>query len=149
MMTRLLVALAAASVAGGCGSDTVSTIAGHNTSEHHEASGYQCAAVGSSQGDGFFSLETFGSKVYAGQFGYGLESSSMLYRYPQFEHVTPGLTGISESVCAMLEHDGYLYANTESSGDIFRSSDGSTWQKVRNGLSGTIGCGLAALDADL
>ena len=54
-----------------------------------------------------------------------------------------GLTGISESVCALREFDGYLYANTESSGDILRSADGANWELVHNGDPGAIGCGLA------
>ena len=50
----------------------------------------------------------------------------MLFRFAPWEHVSPGLTGVSESVCAMREFGGYLYANTESSGDIFRSADGDS-----------------------
>ncbi len=103
---------------------------------------YTCAAVGSGYSDGFFALRGFGGALYAGQFGYGHEDESMLYRYPPWELVQPGLTGISESVCALLEFDGQLYANTESSGDIFRTADGVNWTRVHDGSSHTIGCGL-------
>ena len=111
---------------------------------------YSCAAVGDADGpDGFFTLRSFGDYVYAGEFAYNRESVSMLYRHSPFERVSPGLTGISESVCALLEFDGQLYANTESSGDIFRSSDGATWERVWDGESGTIGCGLEVFDGAL
>ncbi len=110
---------------------------------------YACTPVGDSFSDGFFSLAAFNGKVYAGQFGYGYETQSMMFRYPAWEHVLPGLTGISESVCALREHSGFLYANTESSGDIFRSADGTTWQQVHDGDPGAIGCGLAELGGQL
>jgi len=105
---------------------------------------YTCSAIGSSYSDGFFALRGFGDRLYAGQFGYGYEGQSMLYAYPPWELTSPGLTGISESVCALLEYQGQLYANTESSGDIYRSSDGSSWERVYDGGSQTIGCGLEA-----
>jgi len=57
----------------------------------------------------------------------------MLYRYAPWELTSPGLTGISESICALIEFNGELYANTESSGDIFRSTDGAQWQRVYDG----------------
>lgn len=110
---------------------------------------YRCTAIGSSYSDGFFALRGFSDKLYAGQFGYGHEGQSMIYRYPSWELVSPGLTGVSESVCALLEFEGRLYANTESSGDIFRSSDGSNWERVHDGGSQTIGCGLEAMDGYL
>ncbi len=110
---------------------------------------YSCSPVGDSFSDGFFTLATFNNQVYAGQFGYGYESQSMVFRYPAWEHVSPGLTGIGESVCAMREFGGYLYANTEHSGDIFRSADGATWELVYNGDGGSIGCGLAELNGQL
>jgi len=110
---------------------------------------YSCAPVGAGYSDGFFALKGFAGALYAGQFGYGHESQSMLYRYPPWELVQPGLTGISESVCALLEFDGHLYANTESSGDIFRSGDGSTWERVHDGGSHTIGCGLEVFGGQL
>ena len=110
---------------------------------------YACSPVGASDSDGFFSLRSFDGKLYAGQFGYGHEGTSMLYSYPAWELVQPGLTGIGESVCAMLEFDGQLYANTENSGDIYRSADGSSWQIVYDGDAGTIGCGLEAFDGQL
>ncbi len=103
---------------------------------------YSCTAIGSSYSDGFFALRGFSGRLYAGQFGYGHEGSSMLYRYSPWELTSPGLTGVSESVCALREFEDRLYANTESSGDIYRSSDGSSWERVHDGGSHTIGCGL-------
>jgi len=110
---------------------------------------YSCVPVGTGYADGFFSLEAFRGKLYAGQFGYGHESQSMLYSYPPWELVQPGLTGVGESVCALLEFDGYLYANTENSGDIFRSPDGRNWERVYDGPAGSIGCGLAEFNGSL
>jgi len=110
---------------------------------------YKCTAVGSADSDGFFALRAFNGKLYAGQFGYGKENQSMLYSYPAWQKVQPGLLGISESVCAMVEFNGLLYANTESSGDIMRSSDGANWQIVHNGENGSIGCGLEVFDGQL
>jgi hypothetical protein len=110
---------------------------------------YRCEAIGAGYADGFFSLEVFDGKLYAGQFGYGHEDQSMIYRYPPWELVEPGLTGISESVCALAVFDGQLYANTESSGDIFRTTDGAHWERVYDGDSGSIGCGLAVLNNTL
>ena len=98
-----------------------------------------CGGVGASDTDGFFELVGFDGRLYAGQFGYGQEHRSMLYRTDPWELTSPGLTGVSESVCAMVEHDGWLYANTESSGDIQRSADGAHWDRVLDGESGTIG----------
>jgi len=110
---------------------------------------YECVAVGSAYTDGFFALRGYQGKIYAGLFGYGHESLSMLYSYPPYELVAPGLTGVSESVCAMLEFGGYLYANTESSADIFRSADGANWERVYDGPGSTIGCGMEAMGAYL
>ncbi len=110
---------------------------------------YSCSAIGSSYSDGFFALRGFSGQLYAGQFGYGHEGSSMVYSYAPWQLTSPGLTGVSESVCALLEFEGQLYANTESSGDIFRSSDGSSWERVYDGGSHTIGCGLEAMDGYL
>ncbi len=103
---------------------------------------YECVPIGASDADGFFALRSFGGRLYAGQFGYGHEGASMLYRTDPWELVSPGLLGVTESVCAMREFDGMLYANTESSGDVFRSADGSTWERVYDGPGSTIGCGL-------
>jgi len=110
---------------------------------------YSCSAIGSSYTDGFFALAAYAGQLYAGLFGYGHESQSMLVRYPSWELVSPGLLGISESVCAMTEYEGRLYANTESSGDIYRSDDGENWTQVYNGGDHTIGCGLESLDGYL
>jgi hypothetical protein len=110
---------------------------------------YSCSAIGSSYTDGFFALAAYSGQLYAGLFGYGHETESMLYRYPSWELVSPGLTGISESVCAMAEYEGWLYANTESSGDIYRSDNGENWTQVYNGGDHTIGCGLEDFDGYL
>ena len=108
-----------------------------------------CTSVGSVHTDGVFSLRSFGDRLYTGLFGYGHESESMLYAYPPWGQTSPGLTGISESVCAMREFGGMLYANTESSGDIYRSSDGDNWQRVYDGSDGSIGCAMTDLDGYL
>ncbi len=113
------------------------------------ADAWRCTAVGSATPDGFFSLRSFGDHLYAGEFGYGQESRSMINRYPSWERVSPGLTGVSESICALQEFGGWLYANTESSGDIHRSADGASWSKVWDGDSGTIGCALEVFDGQL
>jgi hypothetical protein len=110
---------------------------------------YSCEPIGTGYTDGFFRLTPFRGQLYGGLFGYGHEAESMLYRYPEWELVSPGLTGISESICAMREFEGALYANTESSGDIFRSSDGANWEQVYDGESGSIGCGLAEFRGQL
>ncbi len=110
---------------------------------------YSCSLVGSGLGDGFFSLRGFGGHLYAGEFGYGLQDSSMVWRYAPWELTSPGLLGISESVCAMLEFDGLLYANTESDGDIYRTADGSTWERVWDGPAASIGCGLEVFGGHL
>ncbi len=110
---------------------------------------YECHAVGSAYTDGFFALREYQGRLYAGLFGYGHESQSMLYAYPPWELTSPGLTGISESVCALLEWNGWLYANTESSADIMRSTDGSNWTRVYDGPGSTIGCGLEAMGSYL
>ena len=101
-----------------------------------------CESIGAVDTDGVFSLASFGDRLIVGQFGYGQEGVSMLFGYPPWGKVQPGLVGIGESVCAMVEFDGWLVANTEHSGDIFRSMDGSTWELVHDGPDGTIGCDL-------
>ncbi len=110
---------------------------------------WTCTKLGTSYTDGFFSLEAFAGKLYAGLFGYGHEAQSMLYSYPPFQLTAPGLLGIGESVCAMKEFNGYLYANTENSGDIFRTTDGSNWERVYDGTAGSIGCGLEIFQDNL
>jgi hypothetical protein len=67
----------------------------------------------------------------------------MLYRADPWAQVEPGLRGISESICALETFEGALYANTESSGDLFKSSDGRSWSLIYDGDHGSIGCGLA------
>lgn len=110
---------------------------------------WTCTPVGTGYSDGFFTLAGFQGQLLAGQFGYGHEARSMVYTYPPWTLSEPGLTGISESVCAMLEHDGFMVANTESSGDIFRTRDGRNWERTYDGENGSIGCGLAVLDDTL
>ncbi|MFH2009445.1 MAG: hypothetical protein ABI333_22830 [bacterium] len=66
--------------------------------KHHRGTG----PLGDSDTDGFFSLETFDNQVTAGQFGYGHEGQSMLYRHPARGLLTTGLLGISESVSATV-----------------------------------------------
>ena len=110
---------------------------------------WACSPIGNSYSDGFFYLAAFKGKLYSGQFGYGHEAKSMLFSYPPWELTSPGLKGISESVCAMELFEGYLYANTESSGDIFRSADGSHWEKVYDGDSGSIGCAMTVFKGKL
>lgn len=104
---------------------------------------YTCKPIGSAYSDGFFTLAEFKGKLYAGQFGYGHENQSMLFSYPEWQLTSPGLKGISESVCAMAVFKDHLYANTESSGDIFKSADGNNWVKVFDGDNGSIGCAMA------
>jgi len=110
---------------------------------------HTCTSVGTSIGNGFFALESYKGHLYAGQFGYGLENQSMIYRHPNWTLTNPGLTGIGESVCAMRVFEGRLYANTENSGDIFVSDDGSHWSKIYNGPAASIGCGLAEFQGQL
>jgi hypothetical protein len=110
---------------------------------------WACTPVGTSYSDGFFTLEGYEGRLYAGQFGYGHEARSMMFTYPPWSLSEPGLTGISESICAMTRHDGYLYANTESSGDIFRTRGDDVWERVYDGENGSIGCGMAALGGTL
>ena len=108
-----------------------------------------CEAIGAPVADGFFSLRSYGGALLAGGFGYGREGASLLWSLPPFERVSPGLTGIGESVCALEPFDGYLWANTENSGDIFRSRDGRTWERVHDGPGGFIGCALEVFDGQL
>ena len=105
---------------------------------------YECVPVGDSYNDGFFALREFKDQLYAGVFGYGDEDKSMVYRFAPWELTSPGLLGVGESICALLEWEGYLYANTENSGFIARTADGLNWETVYDGTSGAIGCGLAA-----
>lgn len=107
---------------------------------------YTCTRVSDAPAwsDGYFSLKAFNGAMYGGVFGYNATQQSFLFRSPSFSQVLPGITGISESICKMEEHAGWLYANTESSGNIYRSADGTNWQQVYDGPDGTIGCGMAS-----
>ena len=111
--------------------------------------GFRCESVSGDVPDGVFSLMSFGGHLYAGAFGYGREAESMLYAYPDWRRVEPGLRGIGESVCALLPFGDYLYANTENDGDIFRSRDGANWERVYDGPDGVIGCSLAEFRGQL
>jgi hypothetical protein len=107
--------------------------------------GYSCTPIGTGLDDGFFSLESFQGKLYAGGFGY--QKKQAIYRYPEWEVVHPGLV-VTESVCDLREFKGHLYANTESDGEIYRSVDGENWQNVFSG-HGQIGCVLREHDGYL
>jgi hypothetical protein len=105
-----------------------------------------CEAVGTEIPYGVFSMKTFNNKLYIGQFAYGASSQSMLYSYPEWQQVSPGITGVTESICAMEEFNGKLYANTEAEGKVYQSSsDGSSWSKVYDSPY-NIGCGLAVFN---
>lgn len=108
---------------------------------------YTCKKVIDNKGtDGFFSLLSYDDKLYAGAFGYGQEGSSMLFGLKN-NRITPGITGISESVCVMREFNGYIYANTEASGKIYRSQNGKNWEMVYSAPAGKgVGCALAVKD---
>ncbi|OFZ48734.1 MAG: hypothetical protein A2381_05285 [Bdellovibrionales bacterium RIFOXYB1_FULL_37_110] len=95
--------------------------------------------IGSSFEDGFFALEEFNGKLYAGAFGYAKKNK--VFVYPPHQAASPGFT-TGESICAMMEFNGYLYANTENNGEIWRSNDGKNWQKVYTGGQ-HVGCALA------
>ena len=100
---------------------------------------FSITEVGASQDDGFFAIEKFKGALYAGSFGY--KKRQMIYKVEPFAPVSPGFT-VRESVCALREFNGSLIANTESDGLIYKSTDGSNWQKVHDGIS-PIGCALA------
>jgi len=110
---------------------------------------YRCDPVGTTPTDGIFAMREFGSNLFVGLFGYGHTSESMLFEYPPWGRVEPGLRGVAESVCAMKEFQGHLYANTESDGYLYRSSNGSDWQRVYDGGPGWIGCGLEVHGGEL
>lgn len=111
--------------------------------------GYRCTEVGEVRGDGVFSMTSFADRLFVGEFGYGREGQSMVSTFPGGDVPSPGLLGIGESVCALEVFEGALYANTENSGDIFRSENGSDWVRVHDGESGVIGCGLEVFNGQL
>ncbi len=129
--------------AGGSGAGSAGSASGGSGGTKPIPTSYTCKSLNTVKPDGIFSLKSFGGRLNVGLFGYGLSNTSMLYSYPPWQQVKPGLLGIGESVCAMEDFGGQLYANTENSGDVFRSADGKNWKLVYNGGSGTIGCGLA------
>ena len=114
---------------------------------------YQCEEVsGSEVTQGIFDLEVYGGKLYAGLYHLGASASkSLLYRLDgsSWGQVSPGISSVGESVLKLLEWNGQLYANTENSGDIFRSTDGTNWQKVSDGAGSDVGTGLAVLGSNL
>jgi len=107
------------------------------------ASQIRCAAVITSNDDGFFSMAAFNGKLYAGEFGYDKKEHIKIFNGVSWTDSNPGLDDeIGESICYLLAFDGYLYANTENSAKVFRTSDGNNWQQVYSGASDHIGCGL-------
>ena len=131
---------------GSAGSSGSAPDGGTGGSQPHA---YRCDPVGTAPTDGVFSLRAFADTMYVGLFGYGHESESMLFEYQPWARVQPGIQGVAESICAMIEFQGHLYANTESDGYIYRSADGTHWERVYDGASGLIGCGLEVHDGAL
>lgn len=109
------------------------------------AADISAAPVGESLEDGFFVLHPYRGKLIAGAFGY--DGKRKIFSYPPWQPAQPGLV-VGESVCALTEFDGRLYANTEDSGKIFRSRDAARWEQVFNGSPG-VGCGLATFRGHL
>lgn len=134
---------AAGNQGGAAGSNTGGSAGSGGTSTVHS---YRCDPVGTAPTDGVFSLRAFDQSLFVGLFGYGHESESMLFRYAPWSRVEPGILGVAESVCAMIEFQGRLYANTESDGYVYRSADGTAWERVFDGGPGQIGCGLEVHD---
>ena len=100
---------------------------------------FSISELGASQDHGFFAIEEFKGKLYAGSFGYG--KKQMIYTVEPLAPVSPGFT-VRESVCALRQFNGSLIANTESDGLIYKSTDGTNWQKVHDG-GAPVGCALA------
>jgi hypothetical protein len=98
--------------------------------------------VGESFEDGFFVLRQYRQRLIAGAFGYA--GKQKIFSYPPWRPAHPGIV-VGESVCALAEFDGWLYANTEASGKIFRSADGERWELVFDGAP-HVGCGLAVFN---
>ncbi|MCB0386541.1 MAG: hypothetical protein KDD43_14205, partial [Bdellovibrionales bacterium] len=104
--------------------------------------GNSVQVVGIGPEDGFFSLKEFKGKLVAGGFGY--QGKNKIMTFPPWREQSPGIR-VRESVCALEDFNGYLYANTESDGQIYRSSDGAQWTKVFDGPN-PVGCGLAVFN---
>ncbi|OFZ21849.1 MAG: hypothetical protein A2202_00285 [Bdellovibrionales bacterium RIFOXYA1_FULL_36_14] len=100
---------------------------------------FSVTPIGESYEHGFFILRKFNGKLYAGAFGYSKKQK--IFTYSPWAAASPGFT-TGESVCDLREFNGYLYANTENQGQIFRTQDGSNWEKVLD-VKPDIGCGLA------
>ena len=86
-------------------------------------------------------MESFNGALYIGMFGYGSSpSTGMVYRYTSTNQQLSEVKGLSqqalgsaESVCALKEFKGHLYAATEDKGRIFRSANGIDWTFVFQG----------------
>ncbi len=83
---------------------------------------------------GFFSLFDFNGSLVAGTYcGYRAQGLCGIYvsvpERPRLKRVKPPLN-TGESVYALNEFRGRLYANTENKGKLFRSRDGVAWEEV-------------------
>ena len=86
---------------------------------------------------GFFSLKSYQNVLFAGTYGTGKVYSSA----NGFAGPVANLN-VGESVYVMREFGGYLYANTENRGEIWRSRFGNNWDRVFPGEHTAIGTGL-------
>ena len=103
---------------------------------------FTVTAVGESYEHGFFILRKFKNKLIAGAFGYS--NKQKIFTYAPWAPASPGFS-TKESVCDLREFDGYLYANTENQGQVWRTNDGNNWEKVLD-VAPDIGCGLAVFN---
>ena len=92
---------------------------------------------------GVFALESFAGKLHIGL--YSLTPSALHYTYPPLKRggLKSSMLSSAESICALKSWNGALYANTEKSGEIFRSLNGMSWRKVKNS-NFKAGCALEA-----
>jgi len=100
---------------------------------------FSVTSIGESYEHGFFILRKFKNKLIAGAFGYSKKQK--IFTFSPWAPASPGFT-TGESVCDLREFNGYLYANTENQGQVWRTTDGNNWTKVLDEKPG-IGCGLA------
>ncbi|OFZ52190.1 MAG: hypothetical protein A2381_01880 [Bdellovibrionales bacterium RIFOXYB1_FULL_37_110] len=112
------------------------------TTNSVSAKSFSVTPIGESHEHGFFILRKFNGKLYAGAFGYSKKQK--IFTYSPWAEASPGFT-TGESVCDLREFNGYLYANTENQGQVFRTSDGNNWEKVLD-VKPDIGCGLAVFN---
>jgi len=95
-------------------------------------------------GGGLFSMESYGGKLYVGMFGYvgaGKSDAAMIYELNRngnkLVKASPTIKksdlSSSESICALKEFKGFLYAATENSGEIWRwkQGDQNGWKRVK------------------